>query len=48
MNENYTSSTLAPKHIPDKMQWEPVTELSKLLCFAEVQSLATSELQEFL
>lgn len=45
MNENIIS-TVAPKHIPNKINWKLGTELSNLLCFAEVQSLAASELPE--
>lgn len=45
MNKNDISSTLGPKHTANKTKWKQFgTELSNLLFFAEVRSLAASEL----
>lgn len=38
---------LRPKHMSNKMKWKLGTELSNLLIFAEVQSLAAQNYQDF-
>ena len=46
--KNDICSTLAPKYILKKIKWKLHSELSNLLYSAKIQSLAASELQEFL